>query len=115
MNRVVRSSLAIGIGFVSAAATIQATGISRGPDPEPVLLGDLDVYGYCGEQFGESANALLLGGNAWAWKCVHRPEGVFTQEDIEFVAACRGQYGMDDATAVPRDGEDPHSWECFAP
>lgn len=115
MRRWVRSGLAVVIGFLATAAMIAALETQRSSDeePEPVLLGGTNAFIYCRETYGTASSAVLVGDDAWSWRCVFTSNDVFQEASIDFDAACRSQHADADAYAAAWDSSNPYSWECF--
>ncbi len=111
MNQLTRSALALSVGFVGATIIFQAAEQGRPGDSEPVVLGQVDVFDYCHEVFGSNASALLVGGDAFGWRCSYRPNGVFLLSEINFDEACVLAYG--NAVSSNWDESDPYAWECW--
>ena len=59
------------------------------------------------------AAAIVVGRNAWAWRCMFLTDSLFEEQSFDFNRACQTQHDDPRAYGSPRDGEDPYSWECF--
>lgn len=113
MNRLTRSALAIGVGFVGATAIFQAAGPESDDENGPTVAGQVNVFTYCREIYGTGASALLVGGNAFSWRCSSRPNGIFLLTEINFDEACALKY--DGSASNNWDESDPYAWECLTP
>lgn len=86
MNRIGRAALAPTIGFSAAGAAILA-GATDGDDggsgtPEEVV-GGVDVFAYCQQEFGNASQAMLVGTNAFSWRCTNEANGLFQLENVD--------------------------------
>lgn len=115
MKRWVRSALAVLIGFLATSAAFAAIEAQNGraEQVDPTLLGTVNTFDYCRDEFGNASAAVLVGDGAWAWRCVFTSNNVFQEERIDFDAACRTQHASNDAYASAWDASNPYSWQCF--
>jgi hypothetical protein len=111
MNRTFRSAFAILVGFVGATAAFAAIENDRTSDRKE--LGKLDVIDHCQSEYGIRSAAMVLGRNAWAWRCTFLSNGIFEELSLDFNGACQAQFDDKRAFASPLDTEDPNSWWCF--
>lgn len=113
MNRILRSALALLVGFVGASAVFAAVDRDQ-PVTNGAIVGDIDVFEYCRAKHGADASAVLTNSNAFGWRCTTRPNGIFLLVDVDFNDACRSFF---DETAVSSstDETDPYSWVCTVP
>ncbi len=115
MSRTARVALAIVVGFLAAGAAIFAATTNTGDgDEEPVVLGGVDVFQYCLDVYGTNSQALIVGANAFGWRCSNRSSTPFQFEEVDFIALCATTYGGE-VDARPTDPGDPYSWECIRP
>ncbi len=111
MNRASRSVLAICVGFIGATAVFRAAGVEPIDSGPPDVLGEVDPFAYCRSQFGETSNAVLVGTNAYSWRCVDRRNDLFLLVELDFNDACRDRFG-EAVRADNWDGSNPYAWEC---
>lgn len=118
--------LVIGLGLV--AATLVATAPPANAEVRRVL-GGLDLEGYCHRTYSvplvaRYGNDALFGRDVYSWRCVvHEWNGQVSGiwlgwalvgiHPIDVHAACRSQYGRNDAVAAFHAVHDPYSWHCY--
>ena len=112
MSRTGRSLLALGVGFIAATAIFRAAGVEPAIDNEPEVVGEVDTFAHCRELFGADSNAMLVGTNAFSWRCSDRRNGFFQLVELDFDEACMLRYG-DSARSRNWDELNPYAWECI--
>ncbi|MEM9515325.1 MAG: hypothetical protein AAGA42_10765 [Actinomycetota bacterium] len=114
MNRTGRATLALTVGFAAAGAAILAGATDVDDNAATAeVFGGVDVFAYCQQQFGQQSQAMLVGTNAFSWRCTNQSNGIFQLEDVDLNAACAAQYG-DDASSETDAPDDPYSWVCVS-
>ena len=111
MNRASRSVLAVGVGFIGATVVFRAAGIEPADNDPPVVVGEVDTFAFCRSQYGDTSNAILVGTNAYSWRCTDRQGGLFRLAELNFEAACRERFG-EAVSANNWDESNPYAWEC---
>lgn len=111
MNRASRSVLAIVVGFIGATVVFRAAGVETPGDEPPVVVGVVDKFAYCRSQYGAISNAILIGTNAYSWRCSDRQGGLFRLAELDFDEACSQRFG-ESVRANNWDESDPNAWEC---
>ncbi|MEM8619427.1 MAG: hypothetical protein AAGF73_06865 [Actinomycetota bacterium] len=112
MNRTGRSVLALTIGFTAAGAAIVAATTDGDGRPDPIAeIGEVDVFAHCQERFGAQSQAMLVGTDAFSWRCTNEANGLFQLEDVDLDAACAQRHG-EGVVATTDDPDDPYSWVC---
>ncbi len=111
MTHAGRSLLALGVGFIAATAIFRAAGVEPAVDNEPEVVGEVDTFAHCRELYGDDSNAMLVGTNAYSWRCSDRRNGFFQLVEIDFDEACKRRFG-DAARSRNWDESNPYAWEC---
>jgi hypothetical protein len=111
VNRASRSVLAIGVGFIGATAIFRAAGIEPATTRPPEVVGEVDTFDYCRSLYGSTSNAVLIGTNAYSWRCSDRQNGLFRLVELDFDDACRERFG-ESARANNWNESNPYAWEC---
>lgn len=114
MNRLVRSMLALAVGFVGATAVFAAVARDSNSTGDPEVIGTVDVFDACRVLYGEESSAVLTVSNAYGWRCTDRPNGIFQLLDVDFGEACRSLFD-DAAQPALTDESDPYAWVCTTP
>ena len=113
MNRWLRGSLALCAGFGS---TVVAIGVADRGSVVTVApgtkLGDLDVFEYCRQAYGERASAVQRSADAYGWACWETVNSLITGHEIVYSDACELVYDPP-AYAESYNVDWPYSWECF--
>jgi len=111
MNRISRSVLAVGVGFIGATAVFRAAGVEPTGEDALVVVGQVDIFAYCRSQYSYTSNAILVGASAYSWRCSDRRNGLFQLVELDFDHACRERFGGV-VRANNWDETDPNAWEC---
>ncbi|MEO5724886.1 MAG: hypothetical protein ABIQ39_09655 [Ilumatobacteraceae bacterium] len=111
MNRIVRSALALALGFGVAITAINVSDDVPGDKPG-TNLGQLNIDSYCQRAFDSTASAMTPTGDAYGWKCLLRHNGLFTSVDVDVSLACQTMFGAP-AYAQSFDTSNRYSWQCF--
>jgi len=114
VNPILRSALALLVGFVAASAVFAAVDRDDEPPTEGTIVGDIDVFEYCRSKHGNDASAVLTNSNAFGWRCTARPNDIFMLVDVDLNDACRTLFEKG-AVASVTDETDPYSWVCTVP
>jgi hypothetical protein len=92
---------------IAAVAAILPAGPVSSAQPQPEILGGVELGGYCAS-IGYP-DVVIVQHHAFGWRC---QKGT-TRIAIDMVSACRWQYGNPYAIAAHRRSSDPYSWYCF--
>lgn len=111
MNRTARSLLALGVGFVGATVVFRAAGVESALTTTPAVVGQVDTFDYCRDVYGARSNTMLVGTNAYSWRCTIRTNSFFKVVELDFDDACRRAFG-DDVTSDNWDPANPYAWQC---
>lgn len=114
MNVWARAVLALATGFGLTVAAIEVMALDGDDGPPPgTRLGKLDFDEYCIRDVGPRAVAILVGDDAFGWRCWTRSaSGLPTVYDVDVTVACEELYGAP-AYAESWDLAVRYSWECF--
>lgn len=114
MNRVVRSGLALSLGFGLTMAAIKVADRDEpAATPPGTELGGVDFSAYCRRAHGSSATAQLdETQGAYGWRCWTTANDIITFRDIDLQEVCELAYG-EPAYEQTANINDPHGWRCF--
>ncbi|KZB86273.1 hypothetical protein [Amycolatopsis regifaucium] len=102
--------------FKRIAATLAlALGLGMGltvPAQAATVVGGLSVEAACDTQRGAITYAVLIGPNAYNWRCRLDLGGTSGYYSVDLNRECQRVYGGN-TWATPLNSNDPYSWRCW--